>query len=76
VITPNSALTLNSMVQDFRAILLWGGLAYLIFLVPKPVAMELSKKLRPWYRATALFAVTLAILPFQSAKLGEGWPDA
>ena len=78
MITPETTLVLARAAQDFCSILLWGGLAYLSFLVPKPLAIDLWKTLMPWYRlmVAALFGVTLAVLPVQSANLGDGWPDA
>jgi putative copper resistance protein D len=78
VITPEFTLVLARMAQDFCAILLWGGMAYLAVLVPRPLSAQLSARLLQFNRLLAIiaFIVTFAILLIQSARLGEGWPDA
>lgn len=78
MITPETALTLANMAQDFCAILLWGGLAYLAFLVPHPLSTQLYGTLRPWSQVLALvlFCATLGLMPIEAANLGNGWLDA
>jgi copper resistance protein D len=76
LINPEVTLMLARMAQDSCAILLWGGFAYLAFLVPRPHSVMLCGTLRPSLISLALLCATLLILPIQSARLGEGWPDA
>lgn len=78
MITPETILLLARMAQDFCAILLWGGLAYLAFLVPQPLSRLLFESSKRWITLAALilFVATSAILPIEAASLGEGWPDA
>jgi putative copper resistance protein D len=66
------------MAQDFCAILLWGSVGFLAFLVPAQLSFQLSRTLLPGTRLLAFitFATTVAILPIQSARLGDGWVDA
>ena len=66
------------MAQDFCAILLWGGLAYLAFLVPHPLSVQLLKSSKRWITLATLilYCATLAILPLEAASLGEGWSEA
>lgn len=58
--------------------LLWGGFAYLAFLVPKPLNEAMSAQLRPWAKLIAiiLLCAALASLPIAAASFGEGWADA
>ena len=57
---------------------LWGGFAYLAFMVPSTLAGEIAKTIRSSSKllAIVLFCATLVTLPIQSAHLGDGWTDA
>ncbi len=75
--TPENALALCHFLQDFAAMMLWGGLGYLEALRPSPLANALGDKLNlPIMVAVALAAIaTLILLPVEAANLGDGWAD-
>lgn len=77
LITSETALTFVRMAQDFCAILLWGALAYLAFLVP-PLSAQFYVTLRPWVQVFTLilFCATLSLLPIAAANLATGRTDA
>ncbi len=58
--------------------LLWGGFAYLAFLVPPAMSAEIFATIGRSGKLLALilFCATSATLPIQAANLGEGWADA
>lgn len=65
-------------VQDAAALLLWGASAYLLWLVPEPLARLLQARLQVGAGvAVALeIAATAAELPIEAASVGDGWRDA
>ncbi len=72
-----AALATCRFVQDAAALLLWGASAYLLWLVPEPLARTLQARLRIGGRmAMALAAATFAELPIEAASVGDGWRDA
>ena len=73
-----AALASCRFVQDTAALVLWGASAYLLRLVPEPLARTLQARLRIGAGvATALAAAaTAAELPIEAASVGDGWRDA
>ncbi|OLP61743.1 hypothetical protein BJF93_08950 [Xaviernesmea oryzae] len=57
---------------------LWGAQAYLAWLVPTPLRLQLAKRLSPFTRSAAIVALAaiLAQLPLRGAVLGEDWSAA
>lgn len=76
--SPAAAFDLCRFLHDAAAMLLWGGFAYLAWLVPETLAEDVGQRLRPLRNAAVALAVLtlLAALPLRSAMLGEGWGDA
>ncbi len=73
-----AALATCRFVQDAAVLLLWGASAYLLWLVPEPLASTLQARLPVGAGvAVALAAVaTAAELPIEAASVGDGWRDA
>jgi putative copper resistance protein D len=73
-----AALMVCRWVHDAAAMALWGSVAYLAALVPRPLADEIARTLLPWGCAAAALAVasTAATLPIAAALVGDGWSDA
>ena len=73
-----AALATCRFVQDAAPLLLWGASAYLLWLVPEPLARTLQSRLRVGAGvAMALAAAaTAAELPMEAASVGDGWRDA
>ncbi|WP_245501066.1 copper homeostasis membrane protein CopD [Lichenibacterium minor] len=76
--SPLVALAACRVVQDTAALLLWGGGAYLAWLVPKDLGSAVADRLQVWAAAAAVAAVmaTAAELPVEAASIGDGWRDA
>ncbi len=76
--TPETLLIILRMAQDFCAMLLWGGFAYLFFLVPRSLAAQLGPQLRALNGPLAhvMICASLVTLPVEAASFGDGWPDA
>jgi len=76
--SPGGALDLCRFLHDSAAMLLWGGFAFLAWLVPQALAEDVAQRLRPLRNVAVALAVLtlLAALPLRAAMLGEGWGDA
>ncbi len=76
--SPDAALAVCRFAHTLPLMLLWGASAYLAALVPGARAAEAWRRLRPSVVAAAIAAVaaTVALLPVETAFIGNGWPDA
>lgn len=76
--TPLAALALCRFAGDAAALGLWGGCAYIAWLVPGSLAAALAARLRGWGVAAALLlaGATAAALPATAGMVGEGWRGA
>ena len=75
--SPEATLALCRFALDAAATL-WGAFAYLGFLVPRDLALDVGDRLRSFrVRGAAVAAASsAALLPIQVATLADGWPDA
>jgi putative copper resistance protein D len=76
--TPDAALIVCRFLHDAAAMLVWGGAIYLVTLVPRALADEVTLRLT-WaglLMVAVAVATTAAALPIEAARLGNGWADA
>lgn len=71
-------LALCRFCQDAAALLLWGASAYLAWLVPKDIGVEVAARLGKWAGVAVAAAVvaTAVKLPAEVASIGDGWRDS
>ncbi|WP_413991564.1 copper homeostasis membrane protein CopD [Labrys okinawensis] len=76
--SPDTALALCRFLHDASVMLLWGGCAYLAWLVPRELAEAVGRRLRTLTIVAVAVAVAtvLLALPLETAEIGEGWNDA
>lgn len=76
--TPDNLLAALRFAHDAALMALWGASAYLWALVPQGLAGRIDGRLNV-FRLTAVMLVvvsTIAVLPVETAMIGNGWPDA
>jgi copper resistance protein D len=76
--SPDTALVVCRFLHAAALMLLWGGSAYLAWLVPGGLAQEVARPLSGPALAAIAVAVAsgLASLPIETAQIGDGWTDA
>ncbi|MDL2410362.1 copper homeostasis membrane protein CopD [Rhizobium calliandrae] len=78
MIDPSSALQACRFFHDASLMLLWGGSAFLCLLVPKALAGRVWRMFgaAPFLTALTAGLATVALLPLETAIIGNGWSDA
>jgi copper resistance protein D len=76
--SPDAALTVCRFFHDASTMLLFGASACIAALVPPNLARDIVHRLRflGIIAAAVAVATTLALLPLETAFVGEGWRDA
>jgi len=76
--SPDAALVACRFLHAASLMLVWGGSAYLAWLVPAGLAGIVARRLRwPALAAVGIAVVTGAVfLPIETAGIGAGWADA
>lgn len=76
--TPDNALSICRFLHDAAAMMLWGTFGFIWVLVPARLAGVVDRKLDAFRLSLTAIAVlsTAAVLPLQTAIIGDGWQDA